>query len=125
MLFDWLEYLKLARWLSVHTPADVSQEAAQRDAISRAYYAAFGHARKYAEDWLGFVPREAAEDHGRLGAHLKSRRRRGTADRLARLRDWRNDCDYSGEFPGDLATVVGLALVDADYVFASLPAVKK
>lgn len=125
MPFDWLEYLKLARWLSQNAPIDVSQEAARRAAISRAYYAAFGYARKYAVDWLGFVPREAAEDHGRLAAHLKSRRRHATAESLARLRGWRNDCDYSSEFAEDLAAAVTSALKDADYVVASLPLPKQ
>jgi hypothetical protein len=121
MAFDWSEYLKLARWLATNTPPGVSEEAARRDAISRAYYAAFGHACQYAQDNLGFQPRNDPDDHGRLRAHLKSKRRHATADSLDRLRGWRNDCDYRGDFPGDLQATVTNALGDADYVFQSLP----
>src|SRR5438045_3292460 len=69
-------------------------------------YAAFCYARNYARDHLGFPPREDAEDHGRLRAHLKQKRRRATADSLDRLREWRNACDYLDELPGDLKALL-------------------
>jgi hypothetical protein len=118
--FDWAGYLALARWLQTNTPPGVSQEAAWRAAVGRAYYAAFGHARKYASAYLGFTPRNDAEDHGRLRAHLRQRRRRATADCLDRLRGWRNECDYLDAVPGDLQVTVTSALEEADYVFRSL-----
>jgi hypothetical protein len=121
MPFDWAEYLTLARWLATNTPPGVSQEAAWRVAVSRAYYAAFGHATRYAQDYLSFQPRGGPEDHGRLRAHLNSRRRRATADSLDRLREWRNACDYLGAFPGNLSRTANAALGEADYVFKSLP----
>lgn len=44
MMFDWDEYLRLARHL-VQDGAAPSEEALQRCATSRAYYAAFWKAR--------------------------------------------------------------------------------
>jgi hypothetical protein len=119
--FDWREYLALARWLQTNVPPGMTEEGARRVAISRAYYAAFGHAVEYATAYLGFVPRNNGDDHGRLRAHLRSRRRTATADRLDRLRDSRNWSDYLSEFPRNLEEAHEEALEDADYVFASLP----
>lgn len=45
--FDWAEYLKLAEELANRH----GDEAAQRAAISRAYYAAYCSARNKLEDW--------------------------------------------------------------------------
>jgi hypothetical protein len=121
MAFDWHDYLTLAKWLRDNTPPGVSGEAAHRVAVSRAYYAAFCYARNYARDYLGFQPRNDADDHGRLRAHLRRRRRQATSESLDRLREWRNNCDYLDDLPVDLATMLMSALQDADYVFASLP----
>src|SRR5690348_4334196 len=101
MSFDWREYLELARFLSGQTGPGFSQEAASRATISRAYYAAYGHALLYARDFLGFAPRrrpeERTQDHGRLRAHLRQRRRHRVADVLDVLRDARNLCDYDDD----------------------------
>jgi hypothetical protein len=121
MAFDWREYFALAQWLQTNTPPGMTREGAHRSAIGRAYYAAFGYARDYARDYLGFTPRNDADDHGRLRNHLKRSRRRATADSLDRLREWRNSCDYESEFTGDLAAVHTNALTEAQYVFNSLP----
>src|SRR5436309_3094695 len=98
MPFDWREYLEVARWLRGQVGTSFSQEAGLRAVIGRAYYAAYGHALRYARDYLGFVPRRRLEDwtpdHGRLRAHLRQRRRAFVASKLERLRDWRNVCDY-------------------------------
>ena len=66
MAFDWKEYVELSRFLQRQTGSGVSPEAILRSALSRAYDGAFGHARNYARDWLGFKPRYEGEDHGRL-----------------------------------------------------------
>src|SRR5262249_42329931 len=119
MAFDWREYLELARWLQANPPPGLSGEAAYRCAISRAYFAAFGYALQYATQYLDFSPREGSDDHGRLRAHLKSKRRHRTAQSLDRLRDWRNSCDYDREFSADLAAILVSALTEAQYVFDS------
>jgi hypothetical protein len=120
MAFDWREYLALARWLQSNTPPGMTQEAAHRCAVTRAYFAAFGHALAHSSEYLEFDPRNAAEDHGRLRAHLRSKRRQRTAECLDRLRAWRNCCDYDAEIPGDLSATLAGAVSEADYVFSSL-----
>jgi hypothetical protein len=112
--------------LSGQTGPGFSQEAASRATISRAYYAAFGHALLYARDFLGFVPRrraeERAQDHGRLRAHLRQRRRHRVADALDVLRDARNLCDYDDDPVNfDFDREVGKAIAAADYVISALP----
>jgi hypothetical protein len=121
MDFDWREFLTLARVLRDNTPAGMTPEGACRCAISRAYYAAFGYARNYAQNYLEFQPRDDGDDHGRLRAHLRQRRRAKTATALDRLREWRNQCDYLDELPGDVTKTVDLPLQEAEYVFESLP----
>jgi hypothetical protein len=125
MPFNWREYLELARFLSGQTGPGFSQEATFRATISRAYYAAYGYALLYARDFLGFVPRRRAEertqDHGRLRAHLRQRRRHRVADALDGLRDARNLCDYDEDPVNfDFAREAGKATAAAEYVINSL-----
>lgn len=80
MPFDWKHYLELARELAQPSASEPGQREAELwTAISRAYYAAFCHARNYSRDWLNFRPNNTADDHGRLKAHLKVGKRRGIA----------------------------------------------
>jgi hypothetical protein len=82
MAFDWRGYLDLARHLEHLATSSPESESLLRSAVSRAYFAVYCHARNYAKAYLGFVPREDADDHGRPRAHLKDRRRKGDADLL-------------------------------------------
>lgn len=96
MPFAWKEFLELARDLSMRTVSGYSKEAAERTSVSRAYYAAFCHARNYATANLKFEPRRTGEDHRLLREHF---RRLGEAqaevgEALDDLRKWRNQCDY-------------------------------
>jgi hypothetical protein len=97
--FDWREYLELAKSLAGMQGAGYSQEAAERSAVSRAYYAAFGCARDYAENALGFIPQGGSEDHRRLREHLRQQGLLRLASDLNRLRAWRNACDYERRVP--------------------------
>jgi hypothetical protein len=121
MAFDWGQYLVLARSLLGWGGPPAAHEAAQRSAVSRVYYAAFCNTRNYARDWLGFVPRNDADDHGRLRDHLKRRKRWAVASRLDQLRQWRNECDYLDDLAGvDLAALGTAAVAQADYIFQAL-----
>jgi hypothetical protein len=121
MPFDWKSFLDVAELLEKTAAGHAHSEALLRSAVGRAYYAAFGHARNYATDFLKFEPREDADDHGRLRNHLKGKRRKGDADRLEQLRQWRNDADYVNELPWtDVPAVAASALAVAKAVFASL-----
>lgn len=92
--FDGREYLELAKALAGMQTAGYSQEAAERSAVSRAYYAAFGCARNYAQNALGFTPQAGSEDHRRLREHFRQQGLLRLASDLNRLRAWRNACDY-------------------------------
>jgi PD-(D/E)XK nuclease superfamily len=86
MPFDWREYLEVARFLRGQGGSNFSEEAALRTLISRAYYAAYGHALRYSRDHLGFVAgrrlEDRTQDHGRLRGHLRQRRRALVASKL-------------------------------------------
>jgi hypothetical protein len=120
MGFDWRKYLELARFLLNYAGGDVDREAGLRSAASRAYFAAFSHARNYAVAKLGFVAKDSPDDHGALKAHLKKGKTAKLADRLDRLRQWRNTCDYAEDAPVGLDTVVEAAVAEAEKVFAGL-----
>lgn len=86
-VFDWRDFLDTARFLGAQAGVGTRAEAACRTAVSRAYYAAYGHALHYASNYLGFVPRtkpeEKSQDHGRLKAHLRSRKRANAAGSIS------------------------------------------
>ena len=97
MPFDWREYLDLARELAGLRGYGYSQEAAERTAVSRAYYAAFCWARNYAEKNLGFQPEGKSSDHTKLREHFQKKGYPELASDLNKLRGWRNACDYDDQ----------------------------
>jgi hypothetical protein len=119
-MFEWKDYLELTRFLQQEAEKSDNSEPLLRTALSRAYYGAFCHARNYARDWLEFQPRYDGEDHGRLRDHLRRKRRRATSDKLQRLREWRNECDYHDALSFVAQVALNTAIVDATYVFNSL-----
>ena len=119
MAFDWPEYLELARLLAQGGLDGSTPEAASRCAVSRAYYAAFCHARNYARDRLGFVPDHTGADHHRVQERLRNRGLREIVRGLERLRQWRGQCDYHDHVL-NLAGIVPQALQTARQVIESL-----
>ena len=111
-MFDWAEYLALAQELVGQQVPPAGQEAHQRAAISRAYYAAFCKARNRLRDKEGHqdIPKSArahryvsdpfrnSSDQARneIGAHLD------------RLRLDRNKADYDDSVAG----IHGMAATD-------------
>ena len=95
MPFKWKEYYYLASFLSKVTGwEEVSADGARRASVSRAYFAAFGHAKAHAKQQWGFHGSGYGEDHGALRNEFRRQRRREVAERLENLRLWRNKCDY-------------------------------
>ena len=125
MAFDWKAFLALARDLQTQARGAANPESLLRTALSRAYYAAFCHSRNYAQAWLQFAARDDADDHGRLRAHLKTKKRRGVSERLDRLRQWRNESDYHDAVSFDLLITLANALQQADYIFGALASPKR
>jgi len=113
--FNWQEFLALARDLCGRSGSLYSAEAANRTVVSRAYYAAFCHARDFAEKTLDFRRTKTAQDHRLLRAHLEGK---GSpwdevAEHLDDLRMWRNQCDYD-ETVQNLGAMVPDAIACAD-----------
>jgi uncharacterized protein (UPF0332 family) len=106
MTFDWYQYLVLAEYLYDNRDTFPDREACLRAAISKAYYAAFCLARNYARDFVGvaslkenrLVLDESAQDHGSVKKHYiraPDPKNRQVGNSLDRLRDSRNQADYS------------------------------
>lgn len=94
MPFEWRDLLDLSEILR-KTRADFpNEEAALRTAVSRAYYAAYGHACQVAALKYQFQPSKTPDDHTQLRIHLRARKMYVLADKLDDLRKWRNKCDY-------------------------------
>lgn len=119
MAFNWKEYYDLAKFLQGQTGSNFTQEAAFRSAVSRAYYAAFCYGRNYAQDRLEFTPQRNAEDHGHLIERLRDRKLGHIAQKLGRLRQWRNNCDYD-DTVGDLPPILAASLTYTQEVFNTL-----
>jgi len=96
MPFEWVHFLDIAKFLLEQARSGVSipQEAAYRTAISRAYYAAFGHTKAFAMDTMDFIPIGNETDHKNLRDFLKDHDRAELSRQLTRLRQWRNQSDY-------------------------------
>ena len=121
MAFDWKALVDLATILEQQAQTSANSEAYLRSAMSRLYFGVYGHARNYATNYLQFISRNAAEDHGRLRQHLKGKRRKGDADRVEQLRIWRNDADYANDLSSlDLVATAASAIALAKLVFNSL-----
>jgi len=124
MPFDWKQYLLLAEFLQANADNSPSKEAAYRCAVSRAYYAAFCHARNFARDHYGFIPQSGVDDHGRVRAIFRQKRRHDIASALDDLRDWRNQCDYDDDV-ASLSTLVSSSIARSVKVFSVLGSLKK
>lgn len=98
-MFDWREYWSLAQTLINTEGSDYTREDANRTVVSRAYYAAFGVARAYAQTRLGFQASGSARNHHTLTQFLLQQGFMLEAIRLRDLRFWRNQCDYDSVVP--------------------------
>ncbi len=97
-MFDGEAFLVLAEKLVAEWPDD---EAAQRAAISRAYYAAFLNARAYLD---GLGPPVARDGSAHRAVWNRLANRKGRAGKSIsqdgkRLREWRQKADYEIPYP--------------------------
>lgn len=103
MTFDWSEYLNLAKELAGIATTPANQEAKLRDAISRAYYAAFILARNHLRDREGLSIPATGDAHRYVSEQfdlIPDPMRKSIADKLKRLRMYRNQAYYVDTFPG-------------------------
>lgn len=119
MPFNWREYLNLAQSLQGHSGGGFLQEAAFRCAVSRAYYAAFCHARNFARDKQSFVPFYDARDHRELKEHFKKTRRIDIVLKLDQLRVWRNNCDFDDDV-SNISLMVNDAIKHSSDIFTKI-----
>jgi hypothetical protein len=122
MPFEWSSFVDIAESLHQQASGAGNSEANLRSAVNRAYFGAFGHANNHAIEFLQYRPKGDFEEHGRLREHLRRKRRVGPAERLNRLRNWRNEVDYLDVLTcPDLSQVAAEAIKDARYIIAALP----
>lgn len=103
MDFNWKEYLTLANYLAKLETTEFSREAIIRCSISRAYYAAFCHARNCALargnfDYDPNSKKDKGMIHSKLIQYYKDQRLIEIALMLGDLRRWRNKSDYNNKF---------------------------
>ncbi|MFZ1898100.1 hypothetical protein [Methanoregula sp.] len=99
MPYNWYNYLVFARNLNnnpVFIASVCDDETIKRNCVSRAYYAAFHHAKNYAETQGGF---KFPEDdvHAAVKRWFKQNKKFNVWNDLRELSTWRNDCDYKDE----------------------------
>lgn len=98
MSFKFTEFLEVAHHLDrqgrSQNKLSFSKEAAVRCAVSRAYYAAFHHARDYVAFKSWYNPTRRGDDHDAVRKALRDHNKKNDAARLRRLRVWRNQSDY-------------------------------
>lgn len=119
MSFDWADYLQLAEILK-ETPEDRPlSEAAFRSATSRAYYAAFHHAKGHASS-EGFSPSDSGDDHQNVQRHFRrgaAEARAAIATKLGRLLTNRNQADYDDHFRSSPRALANMSVKTAQEVF--------
>lgn len=113
MSWDWKRYLEFAEALSSSTV-----EVDQRNAISRAYYAAFHSARLYLKHTHG-QDLKGEGCHGKVRVALVKLRdedNREIASLLSRMSIRRNNVDYDPVIKGKAASVVAETISDSKSV---------
>lgn len=115
MSFDWDEFRRLAEELRQR-----NDEAAQRTAVSRIYYAVYWKARNLLEA-EGFIFRQAESSHKQVWDEykLKGRTHRGIGISGNELRDNRTQADYFAEIE-DVAKLMTDSFKLAEKILAYL-----
>jgi hypothetical protein len=121
MSFNGKESLQVAQYLVGQASSQCTEESSRRAAISRAYFAAYGHAFHYEVDKRRYKPKGGAKDHEGLRVHFaKVRKETIIASELEDLRSWRNISDYYKNYVGPLASNVTSALKHAEDIINKL-----
>ena len=118
-MFDWADYLDVADALI----AQVGGEAAERSAISRAYYACYGVAWNYAHARHAPLSR-TGRDHTAVWNWFLANPDRDPVHRRVsqngrRLKQWRIAADYDGAYRG-VPSVARNAIVTARRLLADI-----
>jgi hypothetical protein len=102
-MFDWKEFLEVARFLHSHSKSQIkssfSEEAATRCVAGRAYYSAFRYALDYVDFKGWYTPLGIGKDHGNLIKVLHQHNEQANAATLHLLKGWRRQSDYKQFVP--------------------------
>ncbi len=115
MAFDWADYLTLAKELATR-----DDEAAQRSAMSRAYYAAFHSARSFLRQEGVSISNPGLGEHKSVWDAFQNSRddqRIQIGQRGERLRLFRNRADYDNRLP-NLTLFVKTTLITSEQVIS-------
>jgi uncharacterized protein (UPF0332 family) len=100
MAYNWYEYLVFARNLR-DNPAFLGcvckDETIKRNIVSRAYYSAFHHSKKYAELYGKTFSTEHV--HSEVQDWFYQHKEKQVYDALRELSKWRGHCDYDDDIP--------------------------
>jgi hypothetical protein len=109
-MFDWSKYLELATELAQHT-----HEQHGRTAISRAYYAAFNHAKRFVEKTSNTTIPPDGRAHEGVPVELVRMNKQYVlpANKLLELKLLRTWADYRGGAKANLPGEVEKALAHA------------
>ena len=117
MQINWYDYLEIARYPENNN--NYLPEAGKRSAVSRAYYAAFCHARNYAiQKGEKFNPKKE-NVHQKVIKYFEREGMSDVARDLKYLRDWRNDCDYEDQLI-NTHILISMAIPKAENIFRVL-----
>ena len=121
MNFNWEDYLTFAQEIK-----ERPDEAAQRSAISRAYYCVFHKAKNYAKAHLGYVYRPDNPSHSGMWRTFKNNGKTLNAifNYGTKLKDFRENADYQDEFKNIESSLVQ-AFQSADNALTYLKQIEK
>jgi uncharacterized protein (UPF0332 family) len=97
MSFHWSHYLLIARELYAEATTTAHEEANLRCSISRAYYAAFHHAKYKLSDKWNIPISHSATAHAQVPNFFKQKNEGDIAKKLRRMRIARNGADYDDQ----------------------------
>ena len=118
MSFEWKDFYSIAEHLRDNASNISATEAAQRSAISRAYYAAFCHARDVAIAKHGY--KSMGSDDHRLLRDVYRTRMPKIATYLEDLKQWRKSCDYESKLEPSRLSLMISGIGKAKYVLNTL-----
>lgn len=108
MSFQWSDFCDIAIFLRDNAAdSAISEEAAFRSAVSRAYYSAFKHALNHAKDNGDYSEPQDVNTHYNIRDYYQQRGMVQISKQLGRLHIWRKEADYD-----DAAYRINLQLVN-------------
>lgn len=126
MSFDWNDYLEIAKDLKTKTDGQAvsnSNEALQRTAISRAYYAMYHLALNYAKTKLGYVsPNQNGGNqfHSDIRSHYKKQMASSDYQEVGKilflLHSSRVNSDYKADGIGNVKSLLSSSILQADKI---------